>query len=179
MNRFLGRVVVLTFSLGIAVISLAEEPAVAQAPTPAAEQGVVENAANLPTDADIRQVAAEYVTEQTVETGTFDVYDSEIEDIRELSFESIQEKVGKTADGYFVCANFKDTKNGDLIDVDLDLENQDGKLGVVDVRIHKINDKELYAYDASGNRIPVVEAGAPAPVVTPPAGDSAGPEAQP
>ena len=50
----------------------------------------------------------------------------------------------------------KDTKTGDLLDLDFDVEAlPDGMLEVVDVRIHKVNGAARYTYDDQDNRIPL------------------------
>ena len=108
-----------------------------------------------PTAQNIRQSMKNYVMEKSKGTGTFDVYDPEIGKTRKLSLVRVHERVGKTSNYYYSCADFKDTKTGELLDLDLDVEHKDGKLSVVDVRIHKVSGKERYTYDENANRIPV------------------------
>lgn len=103
----------------------------------------------------IRAAMSDYVAEESKETGTFDVYDEETGKTRKLSLIRIHERVGKTGDYYYSCADFKDTMSNETLDLDLDVENEDGKLSVKDVRIHKVNGKERYTYDANDNRVPV------------------------
>lgn len=112
-------------------------------------------AAKAPSADDIRQAMKDYVTQESEETGTFDVFDPETGDMRELSLVRVHERVGKTGNYYYSCADFKDINSGEMLDLDLDVEDQDGNLSVVDVRIHKVNGKERYTYDANDNRIPI------------------------
>ena len=102
----------------------------------------------------IRGVMNDYVIEQSKKTGTFDVYDDEAGKMRKLSLVRVHERVGKTGDYYYSCADFRDTVSNETLDLDIDVEHKDGKLAVKDVRIHKINGKERYTYDANDNRIP-------------------------
>lgn len=104
---------------------------------------------------DIRQAMKNYVMEKSKATGTFDVQDSETGTTRKLSLKRVHERVGKTGDYYYSCADFTDTNTGELLDLDLDVEQKGGKLSVVDVRIHKVGGKERYTYDENDNRIPL------------------------
>ena len=76
-------------------------------------------------------------------------------DTRELTLERVHERVGKTEDYYYSCADMRDAKSGELIDVDFDVEAYDDELEVVDVRVHKVNGKERYTYDEHDNRLPL------------------------
>ena len=103
----------------------------------------------------IRSTMSDYVKAESKKTGTFDVYDEETGKTRELSLIRIHDRVGKTGSYYYSCADFKDKDTGETVDMDLDVKHEDGKLSVVDVRVHKVNGKERYTYDANDNRIPV------------------------
>jgi hypothetical protein len=108
-----------------------------------------------PSADDIHAAMKSYIDEKSQATGTFDVEDSETGKTRSLTLERIHDRVGKTGDYFYSCADFKDTVSGDLLDLDLDVQDKDGQLSVVDVRIHKVNGKERYTYDENDNRIPV------------------------
>ena len=103
----------------------------------------------------IRTTMSGYVADESKKTGTFDVSDKETGKTRKLSLIRVHERVGKTGNYYYSCADFKDTESNEMLDLDLDAANKDGKLSVADVRIHKVNGKERYTYDANDNRIPV------------------------
>lgn len=103
----------------------------------------------------IRAAMSNYVAEKSKKTGTFDIYDKEAGKDRKLSLINVHERVGKTGNYYYSCADFKDTQSGEILDMDLDVQNKGGELSVEDVRIHKLNGKERYTYDANDNRIPV------------------------
>lgn len=109
-----------------------------------------------PTSQNIRQAMENYVMEKSKKTGTFEVYDPEINKTRKLSLVRVHERVGKTGDYYYSCADFTDEDTGKLLDLDLDVEHKDGNLSVVDVRIHKVDGNERYTYDENDNRIPVL-----------------------
>lgn len=110
-----------------------------------------------PTADDIRSTMKTHVLKKSEETGTFDVLDSETGMVRKLALVRVHERVGKTGDYYYSCADFTDVNTGEMLDLDLDVEDKDGELSVVDARIHKLNGKERYTYDEDDNRIPVPE----------------------
>lgn len=110
---------------------------------------------STPSSDDIRNAMKAYVTEQSKETGVLSIFDPEVKKDRKLALQRVHERVGKTGDYYYSCADFKDTESGELLDLDLDVEDKDGVLGVVDVRIHKLEGKERYTYDEKDNRIPL------------------------
>ena len=109
----------------------------------------------------IRAAMKNYVTEKSKATGTFDVVDPETGKARKLELLRVHERVGKTGTYYYSCADFKDTETGQPLDLDLDVQDTAGALDVVDVRIHKVDGKERYTYDANDNRIPVKAEGSP------------------
>lgn len=108
-----------------------------------------------PSADDIHAAMKKYIEEESQETGTFDIEDPETGETRKLTLERIHDRVGKTGEYYYSCADFRDTVSGELLDLDLDVEQKDGNLSVVDVRIHKVDGKERYTYDANDNRVPV------------------------
>jgi len=113
-----------------------------------------EKAAQPSSDA-IRTAMSDFVTEKSKASGTFDVEDPDTGKTRKLTLEKVHERVGKTGDYYYSCADFKDSESGEMLDLDLDVEDKDGKLMVVDVRIHKLDGKARYTYDEKDNRIPL------------------------
>lgn len=108
-----------------------------------------------PSAKDIRDSMKKYVDEKSAEAGAFEIYDSQDSKLRRLNLIKVHERVGKTGNYYYSCADFKDIETGEKLDLDLDVEAKNGKLNVVDVRIHKVNGKERYTYDKNDNRIPV------------------------
>ena len=108
-----------------------------------------------PSAQNIRAVMSGYAQAKSAATGTFDIFDSEAGRTRKLVIVRVHERVGKTGDYFYSCADFKDVDTGELLDLDLDVENKNGNLRVVDVRIHKLNGKERYTYDNNDNRIPI------------------------
>jgi len=116
--------------------------------------GIVQTQA--PSNEDIRKAMRSYVEEESAKTGgNFEVRDPETNTTRRLSLIRVHERVGKTGNYYYSCADFKDVDSGEMLDLDLDVEDQNGTLQVVDVRIHKVDGKERYTYDENDNRIPV------------------------
>jgi hypothetical protein len=103
----------------------------------------------------IRGAMKDYVMDKAKATGTFDVADPETGKTRKLELIRVHDRVGKSGDYYYSCADFKDIETGQMLDLDLDIEDKGGKLSVVDVRIHKEDGKERYTYDEKDNRIPL------------------------
>lgn len=111
--------------------------------------------ANAPSADAIRTAMESHVRNMSQATGTFDVLDPETGKTRKLELVRVHERVGKTGDYYYSCADFKDTETGQMLDLDLNVQDNAGALSVADVRIHKVEGKERYTYDANDNRIPI------------------------
>lgn len=103
----------------------------------------------------IRAAMKNHVMGESKASGTFDVVDPETGKTRKLELIRVHDRVGKTGTYYYSCADFKDTETGQMLDLDLDVQDKGGNLSVVDVRIHKLEGKERYTYDADDNRIPL------------------------
>ncbi len=113
-----------------------------------------------PSKDDIRSTMEAYVQEQAAATGGyFEVKDPDTEKTRKLSLVRVHERVGKTGDYYYSCADFTDVDSGELLDLDLDVESkgEDCALSVADVRIHKLQGVPRYTYDDKDNRIPLTD----------------------
>ena len=113
-------------------------------------------AAKMPSADEIRDTMKNHVL-NNYSGGTFQVKDSETGGTRKLQLVRVHERVGKTGEYYYSCADFKDTETGELLDLDLDVENEGGALKVVDVRIHKVGGVERYTYDENDNRISLAQ----------------------
>ena len=178
MGRRTGRVMwigLLMGALGLTPVMAAEhggqehaghEPMVQQQQQPAAQApsasaptttppAPAQTAKMEPTAEQLRDAIGKYVQDTTQDEGAFFVDDEVTGDTRELTLDHVHERVGKTGEYYYACADMKDTKSGELIDIDFDVDSYGGELDVIDVRIHKVNGKERYTYDANDNRIPV------------------------
>ncbi len=117
----------------------------AAAPTPAA-----------PSAEQIRQTIRDYVASlASAHGGAMKISDTVTGQTRSLKFDRVHDRVGKTGSNYYSCADLTDTATGDKVDVDFDVSAAGGKLSVVDTRIHKVNGKARYTYDAHDNRIPL------------------------
>ena len=125
------------------------------AASPATQAATQDTAMVAPTNDEARAAITKYVQELTEDEGAFYVDDEVTGETRELTLTQVRDGVGKAGDAYYACADMKDAKAGDALDVDFDLESYEKTLEVVDVRIHKVNGKERYTYDDHGNRNPV------------------------
>lgn len=104
----------------------------------------------------LRQTIRDYIAQQEKIQGAFAIVDKKNNSaFRELTLVRVHDRVGKTGDYYYSCTDMKDVKNGDLLDLDFDISDQNGNLKVANIRIHKDNGKPRYTYDANDNMIPV------------------------
>lgn len=169
MNGVLRIMLALMFVIGFSQLSLAAEHGGTTqehggtthehgGTTATAPEQAATTAPSAPSNDDIKNTMNSYVADESKETGTFDIYDPETGKIRTLKLINVHERVGKTGNYYYSCADFEDTESGEKLDLDIDVEDKDGTLAVADVRIHKVNGKERYTYDENDNRIPVPEA---------------------
>ncbi|MFC1510531.1 hypothetical protein ACFL49_02610 [Candidatus Omnitrophota bacterium] len=115
------------------------------------------NVKRAPSKAKIRNTMKNHVVDQSKNSGTFDVVDPDTGNLRKLELMKVHKRVGKTGEYFYSCADFKDAETGEMLDLDLDVENTDGDLHVVDVRIHKLEGEPRYTYDNNDNRIPLME----------------------
>ena len=103
----------------------------------------------------IRQAIRDYDGRIEAAEGALKIKDDVTGQTRSLKLERVHERVGKTGDKYYSCADTRDTATNELVDVDFDVSDAGGALSVVDVRIHKVNGTPRYTYDDKDNRIPV------------------------
>ncbi len=108
-----------------------------------------------PSNDDIRNAMKSYVIKKSKASGTFDVLDPDTGKMLNLELVRVHERVGKTGDYYYSCADFKEKNTGVMWDLDLDVEALSGGLQVVDVRVHKEDGDARYTYDENDNRIPL------------------------
>lgn len=104
----------------------------------------------------LRQTIRDYIENEEKLHGAFTVVDERSGESRTLEFVRVHERVGKTGDYYYSCTDMKDVKTGDLLDLDFDIEDQEGELSVAEVRFHKDNGISRYTYDESDKRVPVL-----------------------
>jgi hypothetical protein len=88
-------------------------------------------------DDDISSVMKDHIDKNSETTGTFIIEDSKEGKVRNFSFLEFHKNVKKKGDVYTACIDFKDVDTGEVFDVDLDVKEVEGSLGVVDVRVHK------------------------------------------
>lgn len=108
-----------------------------------------------PSAEQIRQAIRDYEAKIETEQGALHIKDEVTGQVRSLKLERVHERVGKTGDTYYSCADMRDAATNDLVDVDFDVAVTDGGVQVVDTRIHKVNGQARYTYDAQDNRIPL------------------------
>jgi len=108
-----------------------------------------------PQPQDIKNTMTEYIDKKAKDDGAFRLYDPVERKVRELELVRVHKRVGKTGENYYSCADVKDRKSGEMIDIDIDVQHKRGILSVVDVRVHKVSGNARYTYDENDNRIPL------------------------
>jgi len=108
-----------------------------------------------PSAEQIRQTIKSYVQGVAQKKGAFTIKDSVTGTTRQLEFVRVHDRVGKTGALYYSCTDMRDTKTGELLDLDFDVQATGEQLKVVDQRIHKVAGNARYTYDEHDNRIPV------------------------
>ena len=112
-----------------------------------------------PSAEEIRQTIQGYVQGLAKKKGAFRIKDAVTGGTRSLEFVRVHERVGKTGDFYYSCTDMRDTRSKELLDLDFDVKAENGKLTVVDQRIHKVAGQARYTYDEHDHRIPVSSPG--------------------
>lgn len=150
--------------MGLSAVAAAEQAGTAQAgaatqapaaTAPSSDVSGAETPSAPPTVNQMRQAITQYVKDLTDDEGAFYVEDEVTGETRELTLEQVHDQIGKGSDVYYACADMKDVKSAESVDVDFDVEPYDNELEVIDVRIHQVNGKARYTYDDKGNRLPV------------------------
>ena len=112
-----------------------------------------------PSAEQIRQTIQGYVQGLAKQTGAFKIKDAVTGGTRRLEFVRVHDRVGKTGDLYYSCTDMCDSKTGELLDLDFDVNATGQELTVVDQRIHKVAGQARYTYDEHDHRIPVRSTG--------------------
>ena len=103
----------------------------------------------------IRETIREYVTMKQKRQGQFVIKDDVTGATRRLTLVRVHKRVGKTGNLFYSCTDMRDIESREMLDLDFDVKHDQGKLTVVDERIHKVGGKARYTYDDHDNRIPV------------------------
>ena len=112
-----------------------------------------------PSAEQIRQTIKSYVQGIAQHQGAFSINDPVTGTTRKLEFVRVHDRVGKTGSLYYSCTDMRDTRTGELLDLDFDVKATGNTLEVVDQRIHKVASKARYTYDEHDNRIPLTSKG--------------------
>lgn len=132
----------------------AHEHGGAAAPSGVAGAVVAPSAAE-PSAEEIRRLIQTYVQQESQADSAFSIPDEVTGATRRLEFVRVHERVGKTGPLYYSCTDMRDTRTGELLDLDFDVDLSSGAPQVVDARIHKVNGEPRYTYDDHDRRIPV------------------------
>jgi len=111
-----------------------------------------------PTPEALHQTIRDYIANEEQSKGAFEILDERGVVLRRLELVRVHERVGKTGDYYYSCTDMKDVITGDLLDLDFDVEDLNGTLNVVGIRIHKDNGNPRYTYDDNDQMVPLPSA---------------------
>ena len=149
MNKVLSIILGLSIAVGLSPLAFAgEHGGKEHGGTTAPQKAAKEHSKD-----DIRNAMATFVEAQAQKTGgNFEVIDPDTNKTRRLQMIRVHERVGKTGDYYYSCADFKDVDTGELLDLDLDVEDQNGTLKVVDARLHKVKGEPRFTWIARAQK---------------------------
>jgi len=88
----------------------------------------------------VKKSINQYISEKAKFTGTLDLYDEAIEQVRNLKKLKFQESMRSDGEYTIMRVDFRDNKTGDILDVDFYLKNGDGGLKVDVAKIHEVTD---------------------------------------
>ena len=103
----------------------------------------------------IRKVIRSYTAHLEATEGSVNIPDYTTRHMRALKLKRLHDEVGRRGDTYYVGADMTDAATSDEVDVDFDISTTGSQIAVANIRIHKINGKLRYNYDAQGNLVPL------------------------
>ena len=89
-------------------------------------------------DADIQNFMKEYLAKQAQFSGSVSLFDEEKNKLRSLELLSLSEQVRTLGVLNISTGEFKDKDSGEMLSVDITVENQEGKLNVQSLRIREV-----------------------------------------
>jgi len=98
-----------------------------------------------------------YIDEVQMDEGDFTMDDEVTGELRTLELVQVHEHAAATAHGYTMCTDMRDVVNGDVVDVDFDVEWEGGEPFVIDTRIHKVNGREHSAAETEEPPLPLAD----------------------
>ena len=108
-----------------------------------------------PSPEQLRDTIRDHIANQEKLQGAFAIVDERTGDLRRLELVGVHERVGKTGDYYYSCTDMKDVKTGELLDLDFDIEDNEGQLQVADIHIHKDDGIPRYTYGEADKKVPL------------------------
>ena len=108
-----------------------------------------------PSPEQLRDTIRGHIANQEKLQGAFAIVDERTGDLRRLELVGVHERVGKTGDYYYSCTDMKDVKTGELLDLDFDIEDNEGQLQVADIHIHKDDGIPRYTYGEDDKKVPL------------------------
>lgn len=97
----------------------------------------------LKTDQDLREDVTKYILDHSTD-GIFSIQDTKAAIERKLRFIRLHHKIGKLADSYYVCVDFRDTATNELVDVDIEFVHEDQAIKILNTLIHKVDGLRRY-----------------------------------
>ena len=149
MKRALMRVVLATSVALLPAVALAAE----HGGTPLGG-GAAEHPGEKITSRSVKKAITDHVKGLTTRSkGVLTIKDDKLGKEWKLKLDKVHdpvrrfEKEGQTI--YFACSDFKALDGKDILDIDFWMVEKDGKLKVIDTKIHKVNGEPRYTYEGT------------------------------
>ena len=90
---------------------------------------------------EVQKIVREYLKEKTKHTGTLDIYDTELNAVRNLRTMKVYDGILEKNGSHIMQFDYRDIKRGSVVTVDIIIGSSEGSLAVKELRISKV--KEL------------------------------------
>ena len=110
-------------------------------------------AARRITGEDVRKTVRQYINAKQAGRAFIPVYDPVWGRNRRVTFYNFRKAVNKAKDFYYVTVDFRDLDNNELLAVDYDVKDVDGKLKVIGTKIRAVGGKQRFRFNNKGERV--------------------------
>jgi len=156
MKKVVSFIFLLTFIFGMTVSTHAEDQGRYGYNPQTRTQSHNPQINSRPSSLYLREVIEKHV-QSTMSAGTYDVFDPKWGKDRQLELLTVHKGVRHMDEDYVVCVDFRDIQTRDVLDLDfvLNVVNDQGRLKVGDILVHKVNAKKRFDYNDHNERLSV------------------------
>jgi hypothetical protein len=108
-----------------------------------------------PSENDMREAVTNYLNDAMQANGYLEVSDPRAEQARRLKLSGIHPDVVKAGADYIVSAMFKDSDSGEILELEFEVQDNNGEPVIASTSIRSVDGKERYTYDDNYNRVSV------------------------